>query len=95
VNARHISKEDVAMKKMLAVAALATLALGGCGAFDENPRAFVQGINDDTAAQPVASSGMWRLSNGLVVPMGYAPEQISQDQLVLSSVTVRQPGMIR
>lgn len=83
------------MKKMFVVAALATLALGGC-AMDGQQRAFVQGINDDTAAQPIPSQGMWRLSNGLIVPMGYAPEDIAQDQLVMNSVTVvPQQGLSR
>ncbi len=74
------------MKSMIAVAALITLALGGC-AMDGQQRAFVQGINNDTAAQPIASAGMWRMPNGVVVPMGYAPDQIAQDQLVLNSAS--------
>lgn len=70
------------MKKALLITALATLGLGACAMGGDN-RAFVQGINDDTAAVPIPSAGMWRMPSGAVVPMGYAPEQIAQDTILL------------
>lgn len=82
------------MKKMLTLAALATLTLGGC-AMDGQQRGFVPGINDDTTAQPIPQAGMWRMENGVVLPMGYAPTDAGQDQLVRQSAGPGpQQGMI-